>query len=106
MAAAARRPRPHVKTYAPNPCLAADPDTHHVPGTLSVSSTNSNTGTERHEIDSSYDPGAQAYLLQTGPAGQVVLVRAYLDSLVLTDRVTAQQYNVFLSNGQMFIEPI
>lgn len=85
---------------------AADPDAHHVPGTLSVSSTNSNTGTERHEIDSSYDPGAQAYLLQTGPAGQVVLVRAYLDSLVLTDRVTAQQYNVFLSNGQMFIEPI
>ncbi len=85
---------------------AADYDAHHVPGTLSASTSNFNNGTETHAIDASSDPGPQVYLLKTNPGGAITLVRAYLDSLVLTDRTTSQQYNVFLNNGKMFIEAI
>lgn len=85
---------------------AADYDAHHVPGTLSASSTNFNNGTETHAIDASSDPGPQAYLIKTDPTGAIHLVRVYLESIVLTDRTTSQKYNIFLNNGQMFIEPI
>ena len=86
---------------------AADPDAHHTPGTLSALTINTNvSGSEYHAIDASSDPGPQVYLLKTDVGGRIVLVRADLDSLVLTDRTTLQQYNIFLDNGQMFIEPI
>ena len=85
---------------------ADDPDAHHVPGTLSHNSPNFNNGTETHAIDASSNPGSQAYLLKTGPGGQLTLMRADLGNLVLTDRTTAQPFNIFINDGRMFIEPI
>jgi hypothetical protein len=85
---------------------AADPDTHHTPGTLSATTINFNNGVETHLIDASSNPGPQVYLLKTDAGGRIVLVRADLDSLVLTDRATDIQYNVFINNGLMYIEPI
>lgn len=84
----------------------ADFDAHHAPGTLSVNSVNFNNGTETHAVDASSDPGPQAYLLKTDAGGRLVLFRADLDSLVLTDRTTAEKYNVFVDSGLMFIEPV
>lgn len=85
---------------------AADPNAHHSPGTLSASSINFNNGIETHAVDASSNPGVQTYLLKTDAGGRVILARIDLDNLILTDRITSEQYNIFLSNGKMFIEPI
>lgn len=85
---------------------AADGDAHHVPGTISATSSNFNNGTETHAVDASSDPGVQTYLLKTNEDGQLILFRIDLDSLVLTDRTTLEKHNIFLNNGKMFIEPI
>lgn len=85
---------------------AASPTAHHTPGTIGVGTTNANTGTEYHEVESSSDPGVQAILVQTDAGGRVVLVRADLDSLVLTDRDDGQKYNIFINAGRVYIEPV
>ena len=71
-----------------------------------MGTTNANTGTEYHEVESSSAPGVQAILVQTDAGGRVVLVRADLDSLVLTDRDDGQKYNVFIVAGRVYIEPV
>ena len=85
----------------------AEPDAHHEPGTLNATTFNAHAGgSEYHAIEASSNPGPQVYLLKTDAGGRLVLTRADLGSLVLTDRTTAQKYNIFLNNGKMFIEPI
>lgn len=86
---------------------AADAEAHHEPGTITAASVNATTGgVQTHAVSASSNPGAQAILLKTDAGGRVILVRADLDSLVLTDRATDIQYNVFINNGLMYIEPI
>ncbi len=85
---------------------AADPDAHHVPGTLSVNSINANNGTETHEIITSSNPGAQRVILSTDEQGNITLRKISVEQFVLTDRITNRTYNVFIANGRMKIEPI
>lgn len=85
---------------------AEDADAHHVPGTLSVHSINYNDGVETHAVDASSDPGQQTYLLKTDVSGQLILFRVDLDHLVLTDRTTTGKYNLFVNEGQLFMEPL
>lgn len=85
----------------------ADPDAHHTPGTLSVSSTNANNGTETHAIETSNNPGQQAMILATDAQGRLILHQLTIThGLIFTDRTTGQTYNLYVDNGRGYFEPV
>lgn len=60
------------------------------PGTLTVSSTNSSTGSHTHTVTSSSNPGANARLLASDASGYLQLVRLGLGRAAATYRLEVQ----------------